>query len=323
MATLTKTLCTELVDLSLIEAITASRLIPLDKGEGAVKPIGVGEVIRRIISKCLMKVVNLDVIEASGSLQVCAGQSFGSEAAIHAMCYIFHADDTHAILLIDASNAFNVLNRAAALHNTGIMYPTMAAYAINTYRLPSRLFIVGGQELKSSEYTTQGDPLSMANGNGNDAISLQLLITHLHLASCTKQCWYADDASGAVSTTQLKKWENILTEIGPGYGYYPNDKKCWLIAKLDKKEIARETFKETAINITTQEKKHLGAVVGSRSYLTEYVDEKVEKWIKEVTRLSEFAITQPKASYAVNTFGLKHRWTFFEHCQTYKTYYNH
>ena len=190
----------------MIEAITASHLIPLVKGEGAVRPIGVGEVIRRIISKCVMKVVNLDVIEASGSFQVCAGQSSGSEAAIHAMRNIFDADDTHAILLIDASNAFNVLNRAAALHNTGIMCPTMAAYAINTYRLPSRPFIVGGQELKSSEYTTQGDPLSMANGNGNDAISLQLLITHLHLASSTKQCWFPNDASGVGSTMQLKKW---------------------------------------------------------------------------------------------------------------------
>ena len=76
---------------------------------------------------------------------------------------IFDADDTDAILLNDASNAFNALTRAAALHNTGILCPTMVAYAINTYRLPSRLFIVGGQELKSSEGTTQGDPLSMAN----------------------------------------------------------------------------------------------------------------------------------------------------------------
>ena len=129
---------------------------------------------------------------------------------------IFDADDTDAILLIDASNAFNALNRAAALHTTGILCPTMATYAINTYRLPSRLFIVGSQELKSSEGTTQDDPLSVVLY----AISFQPLITHLQLASSTKQCWYADDASGAGSTTQLKKWWDTLTEIGPGYGYY-------------------------------------------------------------------------------------------------------
>ena len=64
-----------------------------------------------------MRVSKPDVIEASGSLQVCAGQKSGSEAAIHAMRTIFNADETDAVLLIDASNAFNALNRATALHN--------------------------------------------------------------------------------------------------------------------------------------------------------------------------------------------------------------
>ena len=46
--------------------------------------------------------------------------------------------------------------------------------------------------------------------------------------------------------------------------------------------------------------------MGSRSYLTEYINEKVEEWIKEVTKIAEFAVSQPQASYAVYTFGLKH-----------------
>ena len=37
------------VDPLTIEPILASWLIPLDKGDGDVRPIGVGEVIRRII----------------------------------------------------------------------------------------------------------------------------------------------------------------------------------------------------------------------------------------------------------------------------------
>ena len=101
-----------------------------------------------------------------------------------------------------------------------------------------------------------------------------------------------------------------MTE-GPDYGYNPKDDKCWLITKPETEEIIRETFNDTEINITKEGKKHLGAVVGSRSYMTEYVNEKVDGWVNEIIKLAEFATTYPQASYAVYTFGLKHCWTYY------------
>ena len=62
IAAMTRSLCTEFIDPLGIEAILANRLIPLDKGEGAVRPIGVGEVIRTIMGKCVMNVTKPDVI---------------------------------------------------------------------------------------------------------------------------------------------------------------------------------------------------------------------------------------------------------------------
>ena len=82
----------------------------------------------------MTKVTKHDIVNACGSLQVCAGSTSGGEAAIRAMHSIFEADDTEAVLLIDASNALNSLNRAAALHNTRILCPSISAYAINTNR---------------------------------------------------------------------------------------------------------------------------------------------------------------------------------------------
>ena len=202
LATMTRKLCTEHIDPHTIEPLVACRLIPLDKGEGAVRPIGVGEVLRRIMAKCVMKILKQDVTDASGSLQVCAGLKCGSEAAIHAMRKMFEADDNDAILLIDASNAFNSLNRSAALHNIRILCPTLATFAINTYREPARLFIIGGREIKSAEGTTQGDPIAM----GLYAVSLQPLITHLNLSSRAGQCWFADDASASGTLQELKIW---------------------------------------------------------------------------------------------------------------------
>ncbi|EDO48836.1 predicted protein [Nematostella vectensis] len=218
IATMTKSLCTKYIDPKTIEPLVASRLIPLDKGEGAVRPIGVGEVVRRIVGKCVMNVAKGDVVDASGSLQLCAGQNSGSEAAIHGMRTIFEADDTDAVILIDASNAFNALNRATALHN-------------------------------------------------------------IRAASSTKQCWFADDACGAGSILEIKKWWDNINTLGPSFGYFPNAKKCWIISKADKEASAREVFSGTAVNVTVQGQKHLVAVIGSRDYLEEYVNEKVDKWI--------------------------------------------
>ena len=55
----------------------------------------------------------------------------------------FVEEGTDGILLIDASDAFNQMNRSAALHSIQIMCKEMAFDVINTYRSPSSLFICG------------------------------------------------------------------------------------------------------------------------------------------------------------------------------------
>ena len=73
-----------------------------------MRPIGVGEVPRRIIAKAVISLFRSDIQDAAGPLQVCAGQEGGCEAAIHAMRQFFSEDDdVHGVLLVDASNAFN------------------------------------------------------------------------------------------------------------------------------------------------------------------------------------------------------------------------
>ena len=84
-----------------------------------------------------------------------------------------------------------------------------------------------------------------------------------------------------------------------------------MIIKPAREQAAREVFRDTAINITIEGHKHLGAALGSGSFLKEYVGEKVDEWVNEVTKLADFAISQPHASYAAFTFGLRHRWTNF------------
>ena len=101
------------------------------------------------------------------------------------------------------------------------------------------------------------------------------------------------------------RWWDELSSSGPALGYFPNAKECWLITKPEKGEEARAVFGETAINITTEGHKHIGAALGSRSYFEECVGEMVEDWVSQVVKLAEFAVSQHQASYAAFTFGLR------------------
>ena len=77
------------------------------------------------------------------------------------MRHVFKEDGTEAVLLVDASNAFNSLNRQAALHNSQYLCPSLATILLNTYHNDVCLFI-DSRQLLSTEETTQGDPLAMA-----------------------------------------------------------------------------------------------------------------------------------------------------------------
>ena len=60
-------------------------MISLNKNQG-LRPIGVGEALRRIAGKVVINILKKDVMNAAGLLQVCAGQEAGAEAAIR--CYV-------------------------------------------------------------------------------------------------------------------------------------------------------------------------------------------------------------------------------------------
>ena len=57
----------------------------------------------------------------------------GIEAEIHAMAEVRKNEDTEAILLVDASNTFNALNRTAATNNMQYVCPRLAKYFQNIY----------------------------------------------------------------------------------------------------------------------------------------------------------------------------------------------
>jgi hypothetical protein len=304
LAAVARRLATEDVCPQNLEAFLSNRLIPLDKCPG-IRPIGIGEVPRRIIGKTIIRHLRNDIQQASGPIQLCAGIEAGCEAAIHAIVKLFQSDESDAVLLIDADNAFNRLNRHTALWNIQFICPSLAFFAKNCYRLPSRLFVIGGAELASQEGTTQGDPLAMPLY----ALSLMPLIHELH--GLAHQIWYADDAQATGRLIALRHWWDTLVQKGPGYGYFVNACKTLLVVKPSMVEEAATVFHGTGIKLQ-EGARDLGSAIGSDSYVQLYVGVKVENFCQEIETLSHIAVSSPHAVHAAFVHALRHRWRFLQ-----------
>ena len=193
-------IATTYVDPAGLAPFIACWLVPLDKNPG-VHPIGICETVRRIaVGKAIMYIVGDDVQEAAGPLQLCSGQQAGCEAAVHAIRWMFEDSANDGILFVDASNAFNSLNRAVALINIQRISPIISPILINTYKSEARLFVMG-KVILSKEGTTQGDPLAMAMY----ALAVVPLL-HAIATQGALQVWFADDASAGGRLLALRSW---------------------------------------------------------------------------------------------------------------------
>eukprot|EP00919_Chromeraceae_sp_WS-2016_P042520 GHVR01101381.1.p1 GENE.GHVR01101381.1~~GHVR01101381.1.p1 ORF type:complete len:305 (+),score=17.62 GHVR01101381.1:158-1072(+) len=194
VAQLSNSLANELVPWDRIQALLSNRLIALDKSPG-IRPIAIGETLRRLIAKIVLLTTKHQVTEACGVYQTCAGLSGGIEGSFHAMRQLFEDNKTEGwgVLLIDAKNAFNSCNRITILVNALRYWPKAGRFVFNCYKGPQPLILSNSLTLYSQEWVAQGDPLSMflyALGT----LSLISITTHPH----TRSTWYADDASACV-----------------------------------------------------------------------------------------------------------------------------
>ena len=212
-------------------AMMANRLIAIDKQPG-VRPVGCGEVFRRLWAKALIVECGDEATEACGRINLCAGLSAGIEGAFHALRRGYDAtaadaaaaaqpqdppavgpdaDDPpepppirDAMVLVDAINGFNELNRTAMLWAVRHRWASGARFAFNCYRHHAQLVLRRRQGdsmiLLSQEGVTQGDPLSMIlYGIGLLPLSELLLEEFPGL----RQPWYADDAAAQGDAEQL------------------------------------------------------------------------------------------------------------------------
>jgi len=137
---------------------------PLVKRDNGVRPIAVGEVLRRLVGKVWMRRLKTRAANfLTPHKQFGVGVSGGCEAIIHGArrCHSTHGDDRrYGLLQIDFANAFNLISRKAFLLVVRTHFPELYSWVAYTYGNPHLPWLWhGSTKFRSWTGVQQGDPL--------------------------------------------------------------------------------------------------------------------------------------------------------------------
>ena len=79
--------------------------------------------------------------EVCGTDNLAGGLKSGIEGGVHAMRELWADDDTEVVVLVDASNAFNSLDRQTALWNCRILWSIGLLISSSTLTGATRAFL--------------------------------------------------------------------------------------------------------------------------------------------------------------------------------------
>ena len=186
--------------------ICCARLFPLRKKDDGIRPVAVGEALRRLVEKTLSansatKAVMEDLLPLQTGFMgknVCEHVVFGLQALVR--------ENPHhgkwGLLQVDISNAFNAIHRSNMLQGIAKRAPHLLPWAASSL-VPACLF-VGHHILESTEGAQQGAPLSPLFF----ALAIQEVIAELPPLSAN--VWYLDDGSLMGSIPQLEAALQLL-----------------------------------------------------------------------------------------------------------------
>ncbi|GJT38166.1 putative reverse transcriptase domain-containing protein [Tanacetum coccineum] len=176
------------------EYIASAPLTPLVKPGGGIRPIVMGTVWRRLVSKVCATMIGHSLDTYLNDLQFGVGVSGGGKAILHVVNRLIEdrSDDIGlSMLLVDFKNAFNLVDREVMLQEVRIRCPAISRWVEFCYSNPARLYY-GEHTLWSHQGVQQGDPL----GPLLFALVLHPLICKIKDSfSLSLHAWYLDDGT--------------------------------------------------------------------------------------------------------------------------------
>ena len=185
-------------------------LTPLLKSDGGIRPIAVGTIWRRLVSKVSMKGVGKDMTKYLNNFQFGVGVSGGVEAILHSVKRVLnlrHGDGSLTMLTLDFSNVFNLVNMSTLLCEVRLRCPFISLWVEFLYGDATRLYL-GDGHIMSATGVQQVEPL----GPLLFALMLHPLIHHI-IDSCkfVLHAWYLNDETLVEGSEEVVK---LLTSFG-------------------------------------------------------------------------------------------------------------
>ena len=270
-----------------------------------VRPIAVGEVLRRLVAKRGCKATSSkaeEYLRPRGQMGVAV--HMGMEAMVQAVrgyARAHRGSTKKVVLKIDYKNAFNSVDRVPVLREVKTHFPELYNWAAWCYRTPSSLFY-GDQVLQSSMGVQQGDPL----GPLFFCLAIQPIVDQVREATSLDLCtFYLDDGVLAGDLTQVALALERVTSLSAEIGLEVRLDKCEVITFGDiplptlqaagfpvKPQTAPDgsTFNGPgAIKVLRNDFELLGAPIGSDAHAEDFMAAKMGKIDLTLQRLSMLA----------------------------------
>ena len=211
------------------EFFAGARLTALTKKNLDIRPIAAGEILRRLVSKCLCAMHKEAAATFFAGVQYGVATPAGAERMIHLVRREMAKrafDGDWVLLKVDLKNAFNRISRARMLELVLVHMPHMYSWVEWCYAQDSNLTF-SEFRIPSREGVQQGDPL----GPLLFSIVIQELIKKIavEVPGLDLNKWYLDDGVLAGRAADVRLAYKLILDHGPALGIFLNEGKCELI----------------------------------------------------------------------------------------------
>ena len=200
--------------------LCGARLLGAVKKDGGIRPIAVGEVLRRLTSKVHSHALADRAAAILSPSQLGVGVPGGCEAIAHTVRQVVEdgGDDPDLFILqVDLINAFNMADRASAFTEMDKLFPDCLSWVLTCYGGEAEL-VFGDSIIPSSVGFHQGDPLASLLFS----INLQPVVDMIRqeVPDLKLQVWYLDDGTLIGTKADLQKAVDIILREGPARGLF-------------------------------------------------------------------------------------------------------